>query len=85
MLPIASGDREGNQQGKEPSQKQTAPAEVPEQALQSGVKCAHPKLHKGVPRRRRTTQEVVQYRLEWRGPRLGCAQRIPSESAQEPE
>ncbi|KAJ1159521.1 hypothetical protein NDU88_000028 [Pleurodeles waltl] len=38
MSPIASGDRGGTQQDKEPSQKQAAPAEVPEQALQRGVK-----------------------------------------------
>ncbi|KAJ1176398.1 hypothetical protein NDU88_001679 [Pleurodeles waltl] len=42
MSPIASGDRGGAQQDKEPSQKQASPAEVPEQALQSGVKrCSH--------------------------------------------
>ncbi|KAJ1139577.1 hypothetical protein NDU88_005946 [Pleurodeles waltl] len=81
MSPIASGDRGGAQHDKEPSQKQAAPAEVLEQALRSGVK----RLHKRVPRRRRTTQEVVQCRLECRGPRLGCAQRKSSWSAQEPE
>ncbi|KAJ1118509.1 hypothetical protein NDU88_006700 [Pleurodeles waltl] len=38
MSLIASGDRGGVQQDKEPSQKQEAPVEVPEQALQRGVK-----------------------------------------------
>ncbi|KAJ1182470.1 hypothetical protein NDU88_007660 [Pleurodeles waltl] len=42
MSPIASGDRGGAQQDKEPSQKQAAPAEVPEQALRSGVKRCSP-------------------------------------------
>ncbi|KAJ1089721.1 hypothetical protein NDU88_002866 [Pleurodeles waltl] len=38
MSPIASGDRGGTHKDKESSQKQAAPAEVPEQALRRGVK-----------------------------------------------
>ncbi|KAJ1166274.1 hypothetical protein NDU88_006682 [Pleurodeles waltl] len=49
MSPIASGDRGGTQQDKEPSQKQAAPAEVPEQALQSGVKQCSPKVAQESP------------------------------------
>ncbi|KAJ1203086.1 hypothetical protein NDU88_006881 [Pleurodeles waltl] len=38
MSQIASGDRGGVEQNKEPSQKQASPAEVPEQALRRRVK-----------------------------------------------
>ncbi|KAJ1128922.1 hypothetical protein NDU88_007294 [Pleurodeles waltl] len=37
MSPIALGDRGGIQQDKEPTQKQAAPKEVPEQALRRRV------------------------------------------------
>ncbi|KAJ1168806.1 hypothetical protein NDU88_000719 [Pleurodeles waltl] len=44
ISPIASGDRGDAQQDKEPSQKQAAPTEVPEQALRSGVKWCSPEV-----------------------------------------
>ncbi|KAJ1183215.1 hypothetical protein NDU88_000040 [Pleurodeles waltl] len=49
MSPIAGGDRGGIQQDKEPSQKQAAPAEVPEQALQRGVNWSSPEVTKKGP------------------------------------
>ncbi|KAJ1125775.1 hypothetical protein NDU88_004197 [Pleurodeles waltl] len=49
MSPIASGDRWGVEQDKEPYQKQAAPAEVPEQALQSGVKWCSPEVAQRSP------------------------------------
>ncbi|KAJ1162761.1 hypothetical protein NDU88_003226 [Pleurodeles waltl] len=49
ISPIASGDRGGAQQDKEPSQKQAAPAEVPEQALQRGVKWCSPEVAQRSP------------------------------------
>ncbi|KAJ1128842.1 hypothetical protein NDU88_007214 [Pleurodeles waltl] len=49
MSPIASGDRGGTQQDKEPSQKQAAPAERPEQALGRGVKRCSPKVAQRSP------------------------------------
>ncbi|KAJ1178931.1 hypothetical protein NDU88_004172 [Pleurodeles waltl] len=49
MLPIAFGDRWGVEQDKEPSEKQAAPAEVPEQALQRGVKRCSPEVAQRSP------------------------------------
>ncbi|KAJ1175783.1 hypothetical protein NDU88_001068 [Pleurodeles waltl] len=49
MSPIASGDRGGVEQDKEPSQKQAAPAEVPEQALRRRVKQCSPEVAQRSP------------------------------------
>ncbi|KAJ1213104.1 hypothetical protein NDU88_000743 [Pleurodeles waltl] len=49
MSPIVSGDRGGAQQDKEPSQKQAAPAEVPEQTLRRGVKRCSPEVAQRSP------------------------------------
>ncbi|KAJ1110155.1 hypothetical protein NDU88_007510 [Pleurodeles waltl] len=49
LSPIVSRDRGGAQQDKEPSQKQTAPAEVPEKALQRGVKRCSPEVAQRSP------------------------------------
>ncbi|KAJ1212794.1 hypothetical protein NDU88_000438 [Pleurodeles waltl] len=49
MSPIASKDREAIEQDKEPSHKQTSPGEVPEQALQSGVKWCSPEVAQESP------------------------------------
>ncbi|KAJ1156815.1 hypothetical protein NDU88_009532 [Pleurodeles waltl] len=49
MSPIASGNREGIEQDKEPSQKQAAPTEVLEQALQSRVKWCSPEVAQRSP------------------------------------
>ncbi|KAJ1178974.1 hypothetical protein NDU88_004213 [Pleurodeles waltl] len=49
MSPIVSGDRGGVEQDKEPSQKQGAPAEVPEQALRRGVKLCSPEVAQESP------------------------------------
>ncbi|KAJ1106586.1 hypothetical protein NDU88_003987 [Pleurodeles waltl] len=49
MSPIASGDRRRIEQDKEPSQKQPAPAEVPEQALRRCVKRCSPEVAQRSP------------------------------------
>ncbi|KAJ1212549.1 hypothetical protein NDU88_000204 [Pleurodeles waltl] len=49
MSPSASGDRQSVEQDKEPSQKQAAPVEVPEQALQRGVKWCSPEVAQRSP------------------------------------
>ncbi|KAJ1089966.1 hypothetical protein NDU88_003106 [Pleurodeles waltl] len=49
MSPIASGDKGGIEQDKEPSQKQAAPAEVPEQALRRCVKWCSPEVAQRSP------------------------------------
>ncbi|KAJ1178962.1 hypothetical protein NDU88_004201 [Pleurodeles waltl] len=49
MSPIASGYRGSVEQDKEPSQKQAAPAEVPEQALRSRVKQCSPEVAQWSP------------------------------------
>ncbi|KAJ1212917.1 hypothetical protein NDU88_000560 [Pleurodeles waltl] len=67
MLPIASEDRGGIEQDKEPSQKQAAPAEVPEQALQRGVKWCSPKVAQRGPTSPETNLEshAIQVRVPW--------------------
>ncbi|KAJ1138152.1 hypothetical protein NDU88_004543 [Pleurodeles waltl] len=49
MPPIAWGDRGGVQQDKEPTQKQAAPAEVPEQTLRRRVNRSSPEVTKEGP------------------------------------
>ncbi|KAJ1111771.1 hypothetical protein NDU88_000046 [Pleurodeles waltl] len=49
MSPIASGDRGGVVQDKEPSQKQAAHGEVPEQALRRRVKRCSPEVAQRSP------------------------------------
>ncbi|KAJ1089964.1 hypothetical protein NDU88_003104 [Pleurodeles waltl] len=49
MSPIASGDRGGVEQDKESSQKQAAPAEVPEQALRRCMKQCSPEVAQRSP------------------------------------
>ncbi|KAJ1124990.1 hypothetical protein NDU88_003430 [Pleurodeles waltl] len=44
-----SGDRRSIEQDKEPSQNQTAPTEVPEQAIRSGVKRCSPEVAQRSP------------------------------------
>ncbi|KAJ1195070.1 hypothetical protein NDU88_004353 [Pleurodeles waltl] len=67
MLPIASGDRGVAQQDKEPSQKQAAPAEVPEQALQSGVKRCSPEVaqRSPTPPEDNSGGRAMQVRVPW--------------------
>ncbi|KAJ1089733.1 hypothetical protein NDU88_002878 [Pleurodeles waltl] len=49
MSLIAPGDKGGIEQNKEPSQKQAAPAEVPEQALRRCVKRCSPEVAQRSP------------------------------------
>ncbi|KAJ1183136.1 hypothetical protein NDU88_008306 [Pleurodeles waltl] len=49
MSPLGGGYRGGAQQLEEPSQKQAAPAEVPEQALGRKVNRSLPEVTKGSP------------------------------------
>ncbi|KAJ1160745.1 hypothetical protein NDU88_001238 [Pleurodeles waltl] len=67
MSPIASGDRRGVEQDKEPSQKQAAPAEVPEQALQRGVKRCSPEVAQRSPTSPEDNLEsrAMQVRVPW--------------------
>ncbi|KAJ1152894.1 hypothetical protein NDU88_005668 [Pleurodeles waltl] len=67
MSPIASGDRRGIEQDKQPSQKQAAPAEVPEQALQSRVKRCSPKVAQRSPTSPEDNLEgrAMQVRVLW--------------------
>ncbi|KAJ1109949.1 hypothetical protein NDU88_007306 [Pleurodeles waltl] len=67
MSPIASRDREGTQQDKEPSYKQSAPAEVPEQALQRGVKWCSSEVAQRSPTSPEDNLEsrVMQVRVPW--------------------
>ncbi|KAJ1170036.1 hypothetical protein NDU88_001917 [Pleurodeles waltl] len=67
MSPIVSDDRGGAQQDKEPSQNQAAPAEVPEQALQSGVKRCSPKVaqERPTPPEDNSGGRAMQVRLPW--------------------
>ncbi|KAJ1109951.1 hypothetical protein NDU88_007308 [Pleurodeles waltl] len=67
MLPIASGDRGGAQQDKESSHKQAAPAEVPEHALQRGVKQCSPEVAQRSPTSSKDNLEshAMQVRVPW--------------------
>ncbi|KAJ1089699.1 hypothetical protein NDU88_002846 [Pleurodeles waltl] len=67
MSPIASGDRGGVEQDKEPSQKQAAPAEVPEQALRRRVKRCSPEVAQRSPTSPETNLEsrAMQVRVPW--------------------
>ncbi|KAJ1109947.1 hypothetical protein NDU88_007304 [Pleurodeles waltl] len=67
MSPITSGDRGGTQQDKEPSHKQAAPAEVPETALQRGVKWCSPKIAQRSPMSPEDNFEsrAMQVRVPW--------------------
>ncbi|KAJ1126246.1 hypothetical protein NDU88_004654 [Pleurodeles waltl] len=49
MSPLRGGDRGGAQQLREPSQKQAAPAKVPEQALGRKVNRSPREVTKGSP------------------------------------
>ncbi|KAJ1153768.1 hypothetical protein NDU88_006526 [Pleurodeles waltl] len=57
----------GTQQDKEPSQKQAAPAEVPEQALQRGVKWCSPEVAQRSPTPPEDNLEsrAMQVRVPW--------------------
>ncbi|KAJ1196305.1 hypothetical protein NDU88_000176 [Pleurodeles waltl] len=67
MSPIASGDRGGVKQDKELSQKQEAPTEVPEQALQRGVKRCSPEvaLRSPTPPEDNLESRAMQDRVPW--------------------
>ncbi|KAJ1128918.1 hypothetical protein NDU88_007290 [Pleurodeles waltl] len=67
MSPIASGDRGSTQQDKEPAQKQAAPAEVPEQALQRGMKWCSPEVAQRSPTPPEDNLEsrAMQVRVPW--------------------
>ncbi|KAJ1153784.1 hypothetical protein NDU88_006542 [Pleurodeles waltl] len=67
MSPIASGDRGGAQQDKEPSQKEAAPAEVPEKALRRGVKWCSPEVAQRSPTPPEDNLEsrAMQVRVPW--------------------
>ncbi|KAJ1135685.1 hypothetical protein NDU88_002123 [Pleurodeles waltl] len=67
MSPFASEDREDAQQDKEPSQKQAAPTEVPEQALQRGVKRCSPKVaqRSPMPPEDNSGGRAMQVRVPW--------------------
>ncbi|KAJ1147873.1 hypothetical protein NDU88_000716 [Pleurodeles waltl] len=67
MSPIASGDRGGVEQDKEPSQKQAAPAEVQEQALRRRVKRCSPEVAQRSPTSPETNLEsrAMQVRVPW--------------------
>ncbi|KAJ1081520.1 hypothetical protein NDU88_001702 [Pleurodeles waltl] len=67
MSPIVSGDRGGVKQDKEPSQKQAAPAEVPEQALRRRVKRCSPEVAQRSPTSPETKLEsrAMQVRVAW--------------------
>ncbi|KAJ1150547.1 hypothetical protein NDU88_003338 [Pleurodeles waltl] len=67
MSPIASGDRGGTQQDKVSSQKQAAPAEVLEQALQRGVKQCSPEVAQRSPTSPEDNLEsrAMQVRVPW--------------------
>ncbi|KAJ1165990.1 hypothetical protein NDU88_006403 [Pleurodeles waltl] len=67
MSPIASGDRRGVEQDKEPSQKQAAPAEVPEQALQRCVKWCSPEVAQRSPTspEDKLGSRAMQVRVSW--------------------
>ncbi|KAJ1081767.1 hypothetical protein NDU88_001942 [Pleurodeles waltl] len=82
---IAKGDRGGIQQDKEPAQKQAAPAEVPEQALRSGVNRSSPEVTKAGTTMPEDNSGGRALQVRVSGPRLGCAQRKSWKSAQEPE
>ncbi|KAJ1177103.1 hypothetical protein NDU88_002365 [Pleurodeles waltl] len=67
ISPISSGDRGDTEQDKEPSQKQAAPAEVPEQALQRRVKWCSPEVAQRSPTSPETNLEsrAMQVRVPW--------------------
>ncbi|KAJ1200444.1 hypothetical protein NDU88_004268 [Pleurodeles waltl] len=67
MSPIALGDRGGAQQDKEPSQKQAAPADVPEQALRSVVKRCSPEVaqESPTPPEDNSGGRAMQVRVPW--------------------
>ncbi|KAJ1111986.1 hypothetical protein NDU88_000258 [Pleurodeles waltl] len=67
MSPIVSGDRGGIEKDKEPSQKQAAPAEVPDRALQRGVKQCSPEVAQRSPTPSEDNLEsrAMQVRVPW--------------------
>ncbi|KAJ1153806.1 hypothetical protein NDU88_006564 [Pleurodeles waltl] len=67
MSPIAPGDRGGVVQDKELSQKQAAPAEVPEQALRRRVKQCSPEVAQRSPTPPEDNLEsrAMQVRVPW--------------------
>ncbi|KAJ1183186.1 hypothetical protein NDU88_000011 [Pleurodeles waltl] len=67
MSPIASGDRRGVDQDKEPSHKQTAPVEVPENTLRRRVKQCSPEVAQRSPTSPETNLEsrAMQVRVPW--------------------
>ncbi|KAJ1125061.1 hypothetical protein NDU88_003500 [Pleurodeles waltl] len=67
MSPIASGDRGGVEQDKEPSQKQAVPTEVPEQALRRGVKQCSPEVAQRSPTSPQDNSGgcAMQVRVQW--------------------
>ncbi|KAJ1117127.1 hypothetical protein NDU88_005327 [Pleurodeles waltl] len=67
MSPIVSGNRGGVEQEKEPSQKQAAPVEVLEQALQRGVKQCSPEVAQRSPTPPEDNLEsrAIQVRVPW--------------------
>ncbi|KAJ1196104.1 hypothetical protein NDU88_005364 [Pleurodeles waltl] len=67
MSPIASGDRGGIEQDREPSQKQAAHAEVPEQALRRRVKWCSPEVAQRSPTPPEDNLEsrAMQVRVPW--------------------
>ncbi|KAJ1195709.1 hypothetical protein NDU88_004977 [Pleurodeles waltl] len=67
MSPISSGDRGDAEPDKEPSQKQAAPAKVPEQALQRKVKRCSPEVTQRSPTSPETNLEsrAMQVRVPW--------------------
>ncbi|KAJ1159030.1 hypothetical protein NDU88_011700 [Pleurodeles waltl] len=85
MSPLGGGDRGGAQQLREPSQKQAAPAEVPEQALGRRVNRSPRKVTKWSPTTPEDNSEGCTLQDRVSGPRLGCSRRKYWKSAQEPE
>ncbi|KAJ1110468.1 hypothetical protein NDU88_007819 [Pleurodeles waltl] len=67
MSPIARGDRGGVQQDEEPSQKQAAPRELPEQALRRGVKWCSPEVaqESPTPPEDNSGGRTMQVRVPW--------------------
>ncbi|KAJ1167838.1 hypothetical protein NDU88_008226 [Pleurodeles waltl] len=67
MSPIASWDRRGVEQDKEPYQKQAAYTEVPEQALRRRVKWCSPEVAKRGPTLPEDNLEsrAMQVRVPW--------------------
>ncbi|KAJ1178905.1 hypothetical protein NDU88_004146 [Pleurodeles waltl] len=61
------GDREGAQKDEEPPEKQAAPAEVPEQALQRGVKLCSSEVAQRSPTPPEDNLEsrAIQVRVPW--------------------